>query len=204
MNLNKLIFTIILVLLIVAGISCTKGKLVGEYYLSDQMKAHNPFKGFENLTFFVDSSNKIVFEGENRINEITTYAADNKGLDYVYAEDDYIVFLNDSIQLSINMNVAFYGNKLDVMMYYKNEGFIYYSNYDLFQMDTQINYLDSLLVNGLWMTDVYYDTMMFSFAVDNPIQLESYPIKSYYNAESGVVKIDFSDSLNWELENIEW
>lgn len=184
--------------------SCYREKLVGEYYLSDEMKAQNPFHGFEDLFFVDDSGSVFKFAGEERISKTEKRFKDHTHRDFIYYEVDHIYFLNQVYQLEIGMSTYTSGYNIGISFTFLDGGLSFYSNYTSELNESQPNYLDSLLLNNVWIYDVFYDTMKFSNIIPLPDELLKYPIRSYYSADSGVVKIDFSDKTSWELEKVEW
>ena len=200
---NPITQIIVLVVILLIS-SCYREKLVGEYYLTDEMKTQNPFKGFEKLSFVDDPSPIIKLAGGDRINEINKYFMDHTHREYQLCEENRITFTNQSYNLSINMDACFSSNYIHISLIYLDDHYIFNSNYP-YGLDTNLpNYLDSLLINNVWVHDIFYDTMKFAGGKPFPDELERYPVKSYYSSHSGIVKIDFSNSTSWELEKIEW
>jgi len=194
----------VVILLIIMSFSCNKGRLVGEYYLTNDMKAINPFKGYEILTFENEIGINIVLAAGDRENEINKYNNGINTMDYNYCEYDNIDFVNENYKLVISMSPCLSSEYVHVGFSYLDGMYSFYSNFELLENDNHANYYDSLLINDSWFHKIYYDTMQYSLHKPFPYSTHSFPIKSYYSIESGVVKIDFSDSTYWELENIEW
>ena len=201
---KKLISQIIVLIVMLLISSCYREKLVGEYYLTDDMKEQNPFKGFEKLSFVDDTRAIIELAGGDRINKINKYFTDHTHREYQLCEEDHITFTNQSYNLSINMDACSSMESIHIALIYLEGNYVFYSKYP-YELDTFLpNYIDSLLINDVWMNDIFYDTMKFVAGKPFPDELERYPVKSYYSTHSGIVKIDFSNSTSWELEKTEW
>ena len=91
------LFMLLLLSVIIEGCN-TKDKLVGEYYLTNEMKQTVPFDGFETV-YFIDGEDTIVFDrGERSIFIPTIRISPNE---YTYGEYDDTEFNTDDGKYSI-------------------------------------------------------------------------------------------------------
>jgi hypothetical protein len=203
---KQLSIVLILITLIVAGFSCKKDKLLGEYHLTEELKSCNPFKGYETLRF-QNERNMIELNGGDRINDVEKKYA-YYPYEYYLCEADYIVFSDSAYSMQITMQACYsypVAEGIEFRFNYLDSNYIFSSYYALLSNEYVTKYYDSLLISGSWIHEVYYDTMKFIF-YDKPFPYEDlkYLTKSYYSKTFGVVKLDFSDGSTWELEEIVW
>ena len=192
-------------ILIILCVSCFKDKLVGEYYLTEEMKDQVPFKGYETLHFINDSNNIIKIKAEDRIDVINKYYTDHTDKDYVLCEYNHILFSNESYGMDIHMEAClFKPTGIGFEFIYLNGKYDFHSGFSIFVDDSTVHVLDSLLINGSWLPEIYYDTMKYDQTQPFPHDLPNIPIKSYYSKSLGIVKVDFSDGSIWELKEIDW
>jgi hypothetical protein len=202
---NNINLFLLFIFLIISCTSCLKDRLLGEYYLTEEMKAQIPYKGNETIIFKSDSNNFIELVAGNRENEIAKRYIGNQESDYELWEIDHICLLNEYYNLSLWMNADRYEPKgIAFDFEYLNGKYFFSGNFGLFLNDSVTTVLDSIYINGTWFHHIYYDTMTYYHDQPFPESLEQYPIKSYYSKTFGVVKIDFSDGSTWELKEIVW
>jgi hypothetical protein len=199
---NTFLFGTILIILIVFS---TCRKPVEEFYLTAEEKAMIPFKGYETITFISDSYGIEKLVADNRVDEIKKYYTDHTERNYIQYEDSYINFSNEKYSLGLFMSsYPFPPKSIAFSFGYTDRKNYFHSFFELMGKDSPNKFLDSLFVIGSWIPDVYYDTMEYVHLEPSPDSLLVFPVKSYYSKQFGVVRIDFSDGLSWELESIDW
>jgi hypothetical protein len=202
-NFNMKKLSLLLCVILFMTVSCHKPKLVGEFYLTAKTKELNPFSGYEKLTFKDDTGPDEILEGDARINNIIkAYIGDESG-DFVLWEQDYSRFVND--QYEINITLSTYLEEPYLSIHFKDfvDGYTIYSGFKIRDDSIIGRYYDSILIHQVWYHHIYYDTMKYQ-THPFPADIQRFPVKSYYSATSGVVKIDFSDDSFLELDKIEW
>lgn len=200
----------ILLLLLLIGFSCNnKDKLVGEYYLTKEMKQTVPFDGSETL-YYIDGEDTIVFDqGERSIFIPTVRISPNE---YTYGEYDDTEFkTNDG-----KYNILFF---LQTTYYnsYPGRGKIIWEEIEdnilkskgLFLFNIPLStatleqgqlFVDEMEVHGVNYTNVYCDSVSFNVGYTWPNE----PKTVYYTKESGIIKIEFTQGNTWELLKIDW
>jgi len=200
---------LLLLLLIVILSGCyKKDKLVGEYYLTDEMKQTVPFDGSETI-YFIDGEDTIVLDQGSRNNYINTIYISLT--EYTYGEDNKTKFNTENDQYFIYyvLQSNYYHNpgRIKVIWYERinnalaNEGEFHFrlplSTKTLEQGQWS---LDEMEVQGVNYIDVYCDSIGFIMGTDGPNR----PKKVYYTEEAGIIKIDFTQGNSWELLKIDW
>lgn len=200
---KKLFRILPVTLLILLITSCDLGKLIAEYYFTEEMYEQIPFEGNETLIFIDDDGNNIVLIGGDRINEIHKVDECITCSDYYYFETGGIKFSNDTYILTLSMEAS---TEYKFLIGLNIEGtsftYTYYDNLPLSKEYLQGDevFYDSINVNNSTYYNVFGDTLINGGTI--PIGI--YPVFCYYSTEYGVIKIDFSDDSYWELEDIEW
>ncbi len=184
--------------------SCIKGKLIEEYYFTEEMHTQIPFEGFESLIYINADSVNIELSGGARTNRVTKVTECVNCSDYYYFETDYIKFRNDSYILNLYME-ATQIYRFTISFTIDEKSFIsnFYDNLPLSNANLkgeQVFY-DSIFVNNTNYYNVFGDTLIH---YDGVISIDPFPVFCYYSTEYGVIKIDFSDNTSWQLEKIEW
>ena len=192
-------FTLIIILLIT--FSCNKGKEIGGFYLTEDMKSQIPFKGLETISFIDSNGGIFIFSGGYRVTQEIEQTECNSCPDYYVFEEELINFNNglDEIRLTIHATNESYLNirfSIDGQVF----GFGFFSPLSRDNLKYQEQFIDSITINNTVYTNVYKDTIYTKELMNN----DQYPIYSYYSTEYGVLKIDFSDNSYWELNNIDW
>ena len=180
-------------------------KQIEEYYLTSEEKAMIPFHGNEVVHFSSQSNEIEVLLADDRIDEIKRYNNDHTEKNYILVENSYINFSNEKYRLRLFMSsypfpptgVSFNFSFTDSKNYFG-------SFFKTINQEDSTQFLDSLLVNGSWIYDVFYDTMEYFHFEPPQDTLLVFPVKSFYSRQFGVIKIDFSDNTFWELDHIEW
>lgn len=187
----------------------TKDKLVGEYYLTNEMKQTVPFDGFETV-YFIDGEDTIVFDrGERSIFIPTIRISPNE---YTYGEYDDTEFNTDDGKYSIMifLQTTYYNS-------YPGRGKIIWEKLDdnvlkskgLFLFNIPLStttlkpgqwFLDEMEVRGVNYANVYCDSIPYTGGYTWPNE----PKTIYYTEESGIIKIEFTQGNTWELLKIDW
>lgn len=190
---------IVLILLIIFE-NCNKEKLVGEYYLTDEMRNTVPFNGNEKI-LFIYQNDTIELNFENKGGGIDTrYWESGK---YFYYEVETTKFSGDYL---LDYSLTMYKNdpRLRINWYDKNNTSAQVSFNIPLSVD-KLNdgewFLNELVVRGTTHYNVYCDSILFMFNQEEDL---SDPKVFYYTEDNGVIKIDFKNGTAWELEKIEW
>ncbi len=195
------IFGFIALIIILTMYSC-KGKLMGEFYLSSEMKAQIPFKGGE-IIYFIDSNGKTYsLKAGEKYNEVFEYPMCNSCKDYSIYEREWIIVSDETYKMLLKMSSGTDMYSFSIEYSINGIGFDCSFRSPLSQDNLRINelYYDSLVVNNKTYHNVFSDTLTHI----GSIGIDPYPVRCYYSTEFGIVKISFSDSTSWELKNIEW
>lgn len=202
MIMKKLLILTSIVLLVIPT-SCNKGKLIGEYYLTDEMKLQIPFNGFEKISFTDNIGGKITLASGHRSRTITKVMECLNCKNYYYFETAQICFSNDFYRINLSMEAST-TNKFFISLAFGETGFSYvFSNNLPLSKENLIKqevFYDSITINN----NIYYDVFGNPLHHTGIIPVTPYPVFCYYSIEYGVLKIDFSDSTNWQIESIEW
>ena len=190
-------------LIIITGFSCNQGRLTGEYYLTKEIMEEIPFNGFETIRFITDTNKTIEMTAESRVGEIIKSYTDHSESNYYLWEREYISFRNENYSMSLVIQAMRGGIDGVRFNFFIIDG-EYYFTASFKQFGDSYEIIDSMLVNSVWLTDIYYDSVSYVPPGPIPIDLHNYPVKSYYTKTLGVVRIDFSDNTIWELEDIDW
>jgi len=189
--------------------SCNnKDKLVGEYYLTEEMKQTIPFDGSETL-YFIDSVDTIVLDQGKRKNYLTSFYISQT--EYVHLEFDYADFstLSGNYYI-INSLKSNYNNDPGTMS-------IIWAERDASELKSKSTYffklplstttleqgqwfLDEMEVCGVNYANVYCDSIPYTGGYTWPNE----PKTVYYTEEYGIVKIEFTQGNTWELLKIDW
>ena len=198
---KNFIYTLLTVLLILLIYSCGK-KLLGEYYLSDKMKAQIPFRGQEKITFIDENQNSYTLQSGDKFNEIYEYQECNSCKDYSIFEREWIIFSDALYELLLKISSGKGLYVFSISYSYNDIGFRCTFKSPLSKDNLRDNeiYYDSLILNNKTYYKIFSDTLTHN----GMIEIAPYPVRCYYSTEYGVVKIDFSDSTSWELDHIEW
>lgn len=206
-NVHELHFTTLLVSVITILLvnSCQKDRLVGEYYLTPEMKNQIPFKGNEKIIFSCDSLNNLEMTSTRRNDTIYKIYTDSYQSDYILCEHDNISIMSEKYSLNISIGTCDFdppGVKFNFA--YLDGNYHFQSYFPSLYSDSSRYFLDSLLITGKWIYNIYYDTVAYFHTKPFPDDLPQYPVRSYYSTSFGVVKINFSDGSTWELKEIVW
>ncbi|RLD46560.1 MAG: hypothetical protein DRI88_07370 [Bacteroidetes bacterium] len=195
------IFGFIAFIIILTMYSC-KGKLIGEFYLSSEMKAQIPFKGFEKIYFNTDNRTVFLLSGDDRFYQIYESSECINCRDYSLFEKEWIYFKDNLHELRLVLDTGRDNNYFSIGFDVNETSFgcSFISPLSQETLRDDELYHDSLVVNNKTYHNVFSDTLTHI----GSIGIDPYPIRCYYSTGFGVVKIDFSDSTSWELENIEW
>ena len=196
----KLLFLFFAISLITA---CNGGKLIEEYYLSDEMLKQIPFNGFESITFINYDNNKVVFTCGIRYNEIHKVTECVNCKDYYYFENDYIKIISDTINIGLSMEAS-PDSRFTIQFSTSETSYTcdFWNNIPLNKNNLSNTefYFDSLIVNNTKYVDVFGDI----FYQSGSSAIYPQPDSCYYTTENGIIRIRFSDDSYWNLEEIEW
>ena len=197
---KKLIF-LISVVLFFAIYSCNRGRQIGEFYLSEEMKSQLPFNGNETIRFIDENDNIFMLSGDGRI---TTFIEETECIscyDYYVFEKEWINFSDEAYEIRLKLNAS---EQSYFNITYTIEGELFWCGFTSplseENLKDQESFIDSITINNRNYYEVYRDTMRYQ----GSLSISPYPTFCYYSTEYGVLKIDFSDDSYWELENIEW
>ena len=202
---NKFInFCLIIFAFIFLEWACHDCNLVSEQLLTDLQKSQNPFKGFEIITF--NSGDSIVeFTGTGRHNTIKEYDISTSYCNWGVIEYNDLTFVGEDHRLYLDMVGPYVFN---ISLYELSTDFDVLTTFHIDQTTGELsNYeelIDSLTINNSLYFKIYKNPMVDVSHPNDIPDSAKHAIYLYYSTDFGVVKIDFSDSTSWELENIEW
>ena len=195
-------FRVFLRILIIAAIfmsSC--GKLIDEFYLTDEMREQIPFNGFESIVFQDSDENIFVLQGGDRFSRINKVNECINCKDYHYFEMETILFNDNTYEINFYSEAS---RKSQFSIRYKINNYTFRCSFNspLSQNTLEENqiYIDSLSVNS----QTYYNIFSDALSHTGSIPVDPYPERVYYSTDYGVVKIDYSDGSAWELLEVEW
>lgn len=205
-NLNGLLALIIIFILFTG---CNKEKLVGEYYLTDEMKQTVPFNGSETI-YFIDDEDTVIFSSGKRIRSTrTTYITFTK---YTIGENDATKFvsLNQNYYMYYRLMRNHYHNNPGIMKVgwiedndntTINEGIVVF-NIPLSETSLRPGQwvIDELTIQGVKYNSIYCDSTSVHVGDSGPNDPKTF----YYTEDAGIIKIDFTQGNSWELLKIDW
>ncbi|MCF8349461.1 MAG: hypothetical protein K9G61_11670 [Bacteroidales bacterium] len=174
--------------------SCKKDHLVGEYLLTDEMKAQNPYQKGDSFILISNKGDTLSWFVKGRSNQIHEVLYSINANDYYLVENDKATIKLENNTEYVTFQLEMGGQLLYPPMFTIN---LHHSQYaavfssDLPLSKKYIPYIDSLYVRHRWIKDVF----VHETALENTM---------YYSTQYGIVKIEFSDGSFWELESIEW
>lgn len=191
-------------------ISCNnKDKLIGEYYLTNEMKQTVPFDGSE-IIYFIDGVDTIVLDQGKRNNFIRTIYI--SPTEFTYGEESNTKFSTENSYLFTRYDLQsnyYYNPGRFIIEWYErenaggliNEGsFFFKLPLSTTTLEQGQWFLDEMEVRGVNYTNVYCDSVSFNGGYTWPNE----PKTVYYTEEAGIIKIEFSQGNTWELLKIDW
>ena len=177
------------------------GKLIDEFYLTDEMREQIPFNGFESIVFKDSDENIFVLQGGDRFSRINKVNECINCKDYLYFEMETILFNDNTYEINFYSEAS---RKSQFSIRYKINNYTFRCSFNspLSQNTLEENqiYIDSLSVNS----QTYYNIFSDALSHTGSIPVDPYPERVYYSTDYGVVKIDYSDGSAWELLEVEW
>lgn len=201
MKMKKYLSVVVLVISLLATLSCDKGKEVGRFSLTDEMKKQIPFKGHETITYQNNVGDIFKFTSGYRIAQEIEQTECISCYDYYVFEEELINFNNglDQIRYTVHALLDSY-----LSIRYSIDGHVYYSGFssplDPNDLKDSESFIDSISVNNYMYYEVYKDTV----SSQESVIPNHYPIYSYYSTTYGIIKIEFSNNTFWELEHVQW
>ena len=205
------IVNLILFVIFIAFTNCKEE--CSEYLLGD-LVIFNPLNGNETLVFSDSDGIEYDFIGKGRRNWLN----ESDGYDGCDIEEmDNSTFSESSENYSIRLSVrpsTHYRSVADIVIYfldYTYDDNHHYRSYISLDIPLDRNnlgvdqyYYDSLLIYNTVIYDIFAAVPQHSSAPTTKATLldSIHPSLIYYNADYGVVKIDFDDSSSWELKEI--
>jgi hypothetical protein len=178
----------------------------GEYLLTEEMKSTIPFHGNEKIVLKDNLGNLVELNAGELEDNIFKDYLDSDEIKYSICEDYTIDLSNDSNTLYLSISSCLVPDPKNIWFNfcYNELTGRFRSSFGVLVEEIPDLAIDSLMVNGKWFHQIYYDTMLYTPGEPFPSELARYPVYSYYSTSLGVVKIDFSDGSSWELEEIKW
>lgn len=190
-----------MLLLLLTVLSCSRGKEIDRFYISEEMKSDIPFQGRETISFFGNDGDIVTFVGGYRISQEIEQTECISCYDYAVFEEELINFNNGLDEIRYTIQADIYSRltiRFSIGGHVFNSGF--YSPLSPYDLVDSESFIDSLIINNSIYYNVYKDTMHTQESTTS----NQYPVYSYYTKEYGIIKIDFSDSTYWELKEIRW
>lgn len=177
-KINILLFVSLIVMTLPG---CFKDKIVGEFYLTDEMKSQNPYIDGQTINF-TNSSGEFFVCDVNKYDEINNSLVSSNTSNYYLWEKETTTLHSDSISLQIKMHYEPNREPLINLSAWYND-----SSIEVFDKPLPITYgttarVASLEVNGVWYYQVYY--------FENDFFPNS---KIYYSTEFGVLRVEFEN-----------
>jgi hypothetical protein len=183
--------------------------LVGEYYLTDEMKQTVPFNGSE-IIFFIDREDTIVLDQGKRNSYLRTIYI--SPIEFTYGEESNTKFSTENSCFFTRYDLQsnyYYNPGRFIIEWYERENAGGLINEGSFFFKLPLNketleqgqwFLDEMEVRGVNYTNVYCDSVSFNGGYTWPNE----PKTVYYTEEAGIIKIEFSQGNTWELLKIDW
>ena len=199
---------ILFILLVIFEGCYKKDKLVGEYYLTDEMKQTVPFDGSETI-YFIDIEDTITLNQGRRNNYINTIYISQT--EYTYGEHDDTEFKTENGKYFIYLDLLrnYYNNPGNIkIIWYEHDNNISISEGRFFfklplstaTLESGQWFLDEMYVHDVKYSNVYCDSVPYYDGYTWPNE----PKTVYYTEEAGIIKIDFTQGNSWELLKIDW
>ena len=172
---------------------CGKRGVRNKYILTDQMKNQNPYNGGEKIYFITDSLDYLIFEAHERDNQVheVPFSNDVSTYDLYEVERTYLTIdNNNNFLLDMHNNGGF---KYFIDLSYNNLGRRFRFDLPLTKENNQ--YIDSMNIGEHW----YYNIF-----ISEKDTLKNNAYKLFYSTEFGIIRIEFSDGSNWNLEKVVW
>ena len=208
----KPLWILVLFFLVVLKTGCDKTNLLDEYYLGDLIYTI-PYHGTENLVFSSSDGMDFSFHGNGRFRELQKNYLSVNSNEYYITEVDYCSFIDSINNYSIFISMKTYRNdpsKLGISFsnYYldKTNEFNAYSRFILHlsvnNLQTGQEYFDSIDVGSRYYYHVFSDSCEVYFPSGDNGDSSQYLSKLFYNKGVGLIKLNFSNGIVWELKEI--
>ncbi|MCD4723682.1 MAG: hypothetical protein K8R63_02480 [Bacteroidales bacterium] len=202
----------ILFFLVVLKTGCDKTNLLDEYYLGDLIYTI-PYQGAEVLVFSSSEGMDLSFPGNGRFRESKKNYLSVNSNEYYITEVDYCSFIDSINNYSIFFSMKTYrndppklwlgfsNNYLDKTNEFNaNSMFILPLSFNNLQSGQE--YFDSIAVGSRYYYHVFSDSCEVYFPSGDNSDTSQYLSKLFYNIDVGLIKLNFSDGIVWELKKI--
>jgi len=173
--------------------SCQKDDKLGEYLLTDEIKAQNPYQEGDSFVLISNSGDTLSWYVKGRSDQIYEYYYDHTMAYYLVEIDKANIELENSDE-NVFFQLEMGGDLTPIhkLKLHLNNGVIGSAfSFYLPLSKASSCYIDSLFIRNRWIKDVFkHETVSENIM--------------YYSTEFGILKIDFSDGSFWELESIHW
>lgn len=208
----KPIFRSILLIFLLFYLSSCKEEC-SEYLLGDLI-IYNPLNGSETLIFIDSDGVEYSFFGNGRRNWLSE-SEGYEGCEILEMDNTIFSEINENYTIMISVRPStHYRSVPDIVIYFMD--YTYSSSHYLrshISLDIPLDknnlgvdqyYYDSLLIHNTVAYDVFAAVPQHgSMSTAKEALLDTiHPSLIYYNADYGVVKIDFDDNSSWELKEI--
>ena len=202
----------ILFILVVLKTGCDKTNLLAEYYLGDLIYTV-PYQGTEILVFSSPDGMDLSLHGNGRFRELKKNYLDWSSNDFYITEVDYCSFIDSINNYSVFFSMKTYHNDppdlwFSFSNYYLDKANEFNAN-SRFVLPLSINnlqsgqeYFDSIAVGSRYYHHVFSDSCDLYFPSGDNGDSSQYLSKLFYNKDVGLIKLNFSDGIVWELKGI--
>lgn len=209
----KPLWIIILLILIVFKTGCDKTDLIDEYYLGDLIYS-NPYEGTEILVYKSSDGGEYSFHCQGRSRTTYENLVSVNTNDYYIVESDYTTFIDSTNEYRFGILLETSRSRqaelgIGLSNYLLEKGDNYTSNSKFYLPLDKNNlkdgqeYYDSININGMYYYQVFSDPCELYFQSGNSSDTSQLLSIVYYNTAQGLVKLDFTNGVTWELEEIQ-
>jgi len=202
------IINFLLLFVIIAFTNCKEP--CSEYLLGDLI-IYNPLNGSETLILIDSDGVEYSFIGKGRRNWLSE-SEGYEGCEIIEMDNTVFSESNENYTIMINVRPStYYRSVPDIVIYFMDYTYSASHHYrshisldiplDKNNLGVDQYYYDSLLIQNTMAYDVFAAVPQHSSAKEALLDT-IHPSLIYYNADYGVVKIDFDDDSTWELKEI--
>ncbi|NOY51662.1 MAG: hypothetical protein GXO88_14010 [Chlorobi bacterium] len=178
----KLKFIILLFpLFCLLSTACTKNDLVGEFYLTDEMKNQNPYLEGQDVSFVDNNGDTILFVISKQNNIIEAQISSNSST-YNLFEEEKTSLKSDSISLQIKMYYEPHREPLLDFYIGQTNSYMLFNMFQIPLTYSNTPRVMSIEINGKWYYQVYYFENNYN---QNAI--------IYYSTEYGILRVEFDN-----------
>jgi hypothetical protein len=208
----KPLWILVLFFLVVLKTGCDKTNLLDEYYLGDLIYTI-PYQGTEVLVFSSSDGMDLSFHGNGRFREYKKNYLSVNSNEYYITEVDYCSFIDSINNYSVFISMKTFRHDPPKLGFSFSNYYLDKTNefnaYSVFILPLSINnlqsgqeYFDSIAVGSRYYYHVFSDSCELYIPSGEYSDSSQYLSRLFYNKDVGLIKLNFSDGIVWELKKI--